>query len=99
MSREIAPALIEDGLKDLRKFSYGELVKSVGQVLCVRKNGPDGEDYQVETEIRWDGTTGGNVRVLVAVDGPGISALRPLSKDFIMSADGSFVGECPGEQP
>ena len=93
MSREIARAIIEDRLKELRKLSYGELVKLVGQVTCDCMNGPDGEEYQVEIESRWDSKTGGNIRVIVAVDGPGISTFRPLTGNFIMSADGSFIGE------
>jgi len=93
MSREIARAIIEDRLKELRKFSYGELVKLVGQISVDRIDGPDCEEYQVETETRWDSKAGGNIRVIVAVDGPGASAFKPLTETFIMSADGSFVGE------
>jgi hypothetical protein len=93
MSREIARAIVEDRLNELRKFSYGELVKLVGQTPCDHINGPDGEEYQVETETRRDSKTGGNIRVIVAVDGPGASAFRPLTETFIMSADGSFIGE------
>jgi hypothetical protein len=93
MSREIARAIVEDRLKELRKFSYGELVELVGQVSCDRINGPDGEEYQMEIEARWDSKTGGDVRVIVAVDGPGVSTFRPLTETFIMSADGSFTGE------
>jgi len=88
MSREIARAIIEAKLKELRKFSYGELVKAVGQVSGDRMNGPDGEEYQVETETRWDNKTGGDIRVIVAVDGPGTSSFKPLTGDFIMSVDG-----------
>ena len=93
MSREIARAIIENKLKELRRFSYGELAKLVGQVPCDCINGSDGEEYQVETETRWDGKKGGDIRVIVAVDGPGISTFRPLTGTFIVSADGSFVGE------
>jgi hypothetical protein len=50
-------------------------------------------EYRVETETRWDSKAGGDVRVIVAVDGPGTSTFRPLTGTFIMSADGSFVGE------
>jgi hypothetical protein len=42
MSREIASAIVEDRLKELRKFSYGALVKLVGQVSCDQLNGTDG---------------------------------------------------------
>lgn len=93
MSREIARAIVEDRLKELGKRSYGELADCVGRVCCDRVNGPDGEEYQVEIETRWDSKAGGNVRVIVAADGPGTSAFRPLTETFIMSADGSFIGE------
>ena len=93
MSREIARAIIENRLKELRRFSYGALVKLVGQVSCDQLNGTDGGEYQVETETRWDSKAGGDIRVIVAVDGPGVSTFRPLTGTFIMSADGSFVGE------
>ena len=93
MNREVASTIVEERLKELRKFSYGELVELVGQVSCDRIDGPDGEEYQVETEARWDSKTGGDVRVIVAVDGAGVSTFRPLTETFIMSADGSFAGE------
>jgi hypothetical protein len=93
MSHEIARTIIADRLKELRKFSYQKLVKLVGEVACDPINGPDGKEYQVETEARWDSKTGGDIRVIVAVDGPGTSAFKPLMDAFIMSADGSFKGE------
>ena len=93
MSPEVARAIIEDRLKELRKLSYRELVELVGRVSCDCINGADGKEYQVEIEARWDSKTGGNVRVIVAVDGPGVSAFKPLIGDFIMSADGSLIGE------
>ena len=93
MSREIARAIIEDRLKELRRFSYGALVKLMGQVSCDPLTGTDGGEYQVETETRWDSKAGGDIRVIVAVDGPGTSTFKPLTGSFIMSADGSFVGE------
>src|SRR5437899_12190124 len=90
MSREIARAIIEDRLKELRKFSYGALVNLVGQVSCDPLNGTDGGEYQVETETRWDSKAGGNVRVIVAVDGPGGSTFRPLKGSCIRSVAGYF---------
>ena len=93
MSREIARAIIEDRLKELRKLSYGELAELVGQVGCDCVNGPGGEEYQVENETRWDGKTGSNIRVIVAVDGPGINAFKSVLGAFIMLADGSLAEE------
>jgi hypothetical protein len=93
MTGDIARAIIDDKLNALRNVSYGALVRSVGQVSCEPVNGPDGEEYQMEIETRWDSKTGGNIRVIVSVEGPGVSTLKPLTGDFIKSADGSFIGE------
>jgi hypothetical protein len=65
----------------------------MGQVSCESINGSDGEEYQKEIETRRDSKTGGNIRGIVAVEGPGISTLRSLTGDFIKSADGSLIGE------
>ncbi|MGZ5874246.1 MAG: hypothetical protein ACXWKP_19270 [Bradyrhizobium sp.] len=95
MSREVARAIINDKLKELRKLSYVELAERLGRVSCDCVNGADDQEYQVETEVRWDSKAGGNIRVMVAADGPGVSAFRPLTGAFIMSADGSLLEENP----
>ena len=74
---EIARAIIEDQLKELPKLSYGESAERVGRCDCI--DGPDQNEYQVETEVRWDSMSGANIRVMVAADGARISAFRPVS--------------------
>lgn len=50
--------------------------------------------YQVEVQAFWDShRQPGNLRVIVAIDDGGWRAFRPLSADFIVASDGSFVGE------
>jgi hypothetical protein len=50
--------------------------------------------YQVEVQAFWDSPRQpGNLRVIVAIDDGGWRAFRPLSADFIVASDGSFVGE------
>ncbi|MEA3510923.1 MAG: hypothetical protein U9R51_05755 [Actinomycetota bacterium] len=41
----------------------------------------------------WDSRQPGDLRVIVAIDDGGWRALSPLSADFIIAADGHFVGE------
>jgi hypothetical protein len=84
MSREIARAIIEGKLREFRALSQRELAERVGGVRCDGTAGSDGREYQVEAEVRWDGKTGGNIRVIVAADGPGVSALSPLACAFII---------------
>jgi len=93
MSREIASALMADKLNELRKLSYGELAGLVGQTFGSCVTGPDGAEYQMETEAHWDNQKGDNIRVIVAVDGGGVSSFKPLLSSFIIAPDGSFVGE------
>jgi len=55
--------------------------------------GTSGTHYQIEVEIFWDNKPNGNARVLGLIDDGGIRAFLPLSEDFIMTPDGSFVDE------
>ncbi|MGO9591134.1 MAG: hypothetical protein ACLP3K_13945 [Candidatus Acidiferrales bacterium] len=57
--------------------------------------GTDGKAYELEIQATWDEKKNGNVRVLVAVSGGGLSDFVPLCRDFIIAPDGSFVGESP----
>jgi hypothetical protein len=41
----------------------------------------------------WDDRTGGDLRVIGSIDDGGWRAFRPLSSDFIVRPDGTFVGE------
>jgi hypothetical protein len=59
----------------------------------VELDGPSGTTYQVKTHAVWDSKKDGNLRVFVEVDDGGWRAFVPLSESFIISPDGSFVGE------
>lgn len=48
MSREIAGAIVEDELKELRALSYRELAERVSAVRSDGRAGPDGNEYQGE---------------------------------------------------
>ena len=53
-----------------------------------------GVQYQVEVQAFWDDPhQPRNLRVMIAVDDGGWRAFSPLSKDFVVAPDGSFVGE------
>jgi hypothetical protein len=53
-----------------------------------------GVQYQVEVQAFWDDPRHpGNLRVIIAIDDGGWRAFHPLSADFIVASDGSFVGE------
>ena len=92
MSKEIGRSIATSKLNELRKLSFDALKKQIGEIACDVVSGPDGE-YQMETQAFWDGKPGGNIRVMVGIDGPGISSLNFHMEDFIIAPDGSFVGE------
>ena len=84
------------GSKELRHRSYEDLVSSIGHPDTRRVQGEDHKQYQLEAEVFWDSKKGGAVRVMVAADDGGLTAFKPLTSDFIMAPDGSFVGESLG---
>lgn len=93
MNREIACALVDEELQKLRKLSYAELLKLMNNPSTIEVDGSDGKRYQIERQAFWDSKKGGNIRIMVSADDGRLSALKPLSRDFIISPDGSFVGE------
>jgi hypothetical protein len=93
-SRRIAAEIIDHRLEALRRLSYADLLQRRAETPCDTVIGPDGWEYQVETQVFWDEPSkkGGNLRVMVSVDGGGASVLKPLLGAFIIAPDGSFVG-------
>jgi len=55
--------------------------------------GPSDASYQLEVEAVWDKRPVGNLRVFGHIDDGGLRAVLPLTEDFIMAPDGSFVCE------
>jgi hypothetical protein len=61
--------------------------------LAYELAGSSGAQYQLEITFHWDGPKGGDIRVIGSIDDGGWRAFLPLTRSFIKSADGSFVGE------
>ena len=55
--------------------------------------GHSGTVYQLEFQAVWDGKKDGNLRIIGAIDDGGLRAFIRLTEDFILTPDGSFVGE------
>ena len=94
MDKREAHELLASHLAGYRERSYAELIalERAGPTT-VEVAGPSGTCYQIEVQVVWDGARGGDVRVLGAIDDGGWRAFMPLTDDFIMAPDGSFVGE------
>ncbi len=96
MNEQAAYALIDAELGRLRQLPYSKIVSLIGKPETKEVVGEDGKSYQLEIETCWDGTKGKDVRVTVAADDGGWRAVHPLTKDFVIRPDGSFVGEFHG---
>jgi len=93
MDKEEALAILRSRLREYRERSYDELTKLIGSQDTFEVPGPSGTKYQLEVQAFWDGGRPGDLRVLGSVDDGGWRAFSPLSEDFIMKSDGTFVGE------
>jgi hypothetical protein len=97
MNKEVAYVLIDAELRRLIELPYSELINLIGRPETKLVVGEDGISYQVEIEAIWDIARAEDVRVMVSVDDGGWSAIKPLTQDFVMRADGSFVDVFPGD--
>jgi hypothetical protein len=109
MDKAEARRVLADEVGRLRGLSYADFsgriparprrvlgivrVVEAPQVETRELTAESGTTYQLMSQVIWDGKAGRDIRVLVAVDDGGWSAYKPLTYDFILAPDGSFVGE------
>jgi len=93
MNREIGHAVAKQVFQELRGLSYDGCRKLMENISTRVVRGTDGRDYQLESEAFWDGKKSRNIRLLVSARGGGIDDFIPSTAGFIISPDGSFVGE------
>lgn len=94
MNKREAAAIAEAELDALRALGYEALAERAEKNRHFQVTGQSGKPYDVETMIYWDGRAHTGVRVIAAVStGGGWSFFHPLSRDFIIDPNGSFVGE------
>jgi hypothetical protein len=87
-----ARQLLAAKLAELRRRSYSDLLRLM-EPEGLEVAGPSGVTYQLEVEAFWDDEPQRNLRVLASIDDGGWRAFHPLTDDFIVAPDGSFVGE------
>jgi hypothetical protein len=93
MNKAEALAILETGLESYRELPHAELLRLRDESVGLEVEGDGGTTYQVKFYAFWDGEPGGDLRVCGAIDDGGWRAFSPLTSDFIISPDGSFVGE------
>jgi hypothetical protein len=93
MVKTEAKRILTEQLELYRKRSHSELTQFINQPETFTVMGDSGTKYQLEFEAVWDHEPGKDLRVIGLIDDGGWRALSPLSDDFIMRNDGTFVGE------
>jgi hypothetical protein len=92
MDKEEATKILQAELEELRSRRYAELLDLIDSPKTYEITAPSGNKYQIEIQAFWDNPRepGGDLRVIASIDDGGfLSALLPLSMDFIVSPGGS----------
>ena len=93
MNREEAKSLLEGQLFPYRSLGYERLLRLLKEQDVCEVVGASGTVYQLEIQAVWDGRKGGDLRVMGSIDDKGWRAFVPLTSDFIVRPDRTFVGE------
>lgn len=93
MDKAEALGVLSKEMLRYRNRCYEELVQRIGQVDAYEVKAESGAAYQIEIQVYWDSKEGRDVRVIGGVDDGGWRAFVPLTDDFILTAEGEFIGE------
>lgn len=94
MDKAEAKGILAAEIEKLRANSYSELVERLlDSQDTLEVTAASGTWYQIELQAFWDDKPGGNLRVTGSIDDGGWRAYVPLTDDFILAPDGSFVDE------
>jgi hypothetical protein len=91
MDRDEARAILSDELEAYRRRSRKELEASMVEPTCMSRIARSGTSYQLEIEVFWDDSVGGDIRVIGSIDDGGIRAFFPLTMSLLVkqAAEGS----------
>ena len=93
MDKAEAQSLLSQELSRYRELPYAELFSLIDHSETVERTAPSGVNYQIEMQVFVDDVSLQTLRVMGSIDDGGWRAFSPLSDDFILAPDGSFVGE------
>lgn len=88
MNKAVANNLIKQELDILKTRPYESLCELLEKPVSKNLLGRDGKNYQLSTEVVWDGEPGGDLRVIISIDNKGWRSLLPISNSFIKSPRG-----------
>ena len=85
--------MLEDQLLPYRSLGYERLLRLLNEQDVFEITGASGAIYQVEIQAVWDARKDRDLRVRGSIDDKGWRAFAPLTSDFIVRPDGTFVDE------
>ncbi len=93
MDKREAATILASKLAEYRRRTYAELKRLLNNQDCFEIVGDSGTTYQLEYQAVWNDQPNGNLRVSRTIDDGGLRAFFPLTDSFIITHDGTFVGE------
>ncbi len=94
MDKEEAKSILVKELGAYRRRSYNDLLYLLDTQDIKEITAPSGNIYYLEFQAIWDTKKGGDLRVMGGIHDSNVFwAISPLGDDFIISSDGTFVGE------
>lgn len=93
MNQQEARSVLEGQLLPYRSLGYERLLRLLKEQDVFEVAGASGTVYQLEIQAVWDGLEGSALRVMGSIDDKGWRAFAPLTSDFIVRPDGTFVHE------
>jgi hypothetical protein len=93
MNKTEAHSLLQGQLQQWRERSWAQLREEVGQSHRFEETAASGSRYQRQIQVFWDNRPDGAIRVMASIDDGGWRAVVPLTDDFILAPDGTFVDE------
>jgi hypothetical protein len=94
VNNDEARTILRERIARLREQGYEQVMLLLDHPVGVEVVRGSGNSYNVEIEAMWDHDTDKMLRVCVSIDdGSLFRSVNPLSDDFIVLPDGSFVGE------
>ena len=93
MNKEEAIGVLNTSLSKYRAKSYNELQYLLNEQDTLEVKAESGAKYQLEIQAVWDDKKDGNLRVMCSIDDGGLRAFKPISNDFIITPNGTFIGE------
>ena len=93
MDKAEAKLLLSDELSRYRELPYAELFSLIDHSENFERTAQSGVIYQIEIQVFVDDVSRQTLRVMGSIDDGGWRAFAPLSDSFILSPDGSYVGE------